>query len=119
MSRRKKLRPLQDGQQARPYMVVIACTDRGQHPEARLAVLGQFAGVDGTVRVLWQRAGHPDPLTGWQAPDGSLNFEFTCRRCCRNFRRREPGVLATMDALRATGRARPVLDISLRVALLC
>ena len=102
------------------YLVAVRCTDRGQHPQAAIALLGQFTGPDGRVKVLWQKAGHPDPLTGWQEPDGSRTFQFACPRCGRrNVELREKNVLAYMEGMRATGEVRPVIDLSARLAPLC
>lgn len=107
------------------YLVAVRCTDRGQHPRAAIALLGQFVGLDDVTRVLWQKAGHPDPLTGWQQPDGSRTFRFACPRCAlpngkmRNVELREPNVLRFMDAMRAASNARPVIDLSMRAPLLC
>jgi hypothetical protein len=100
----------------RPFMVSVVCTGRGRHAEAGIAKLGEFAGVDGTIRILWQKAGHPDPLTGWMEPDGSRTFRFRCRRCPsrrgrpRDVRLHEERVLEAMEVLR--GAARHVIDVS-------
>lgn len=123
MSRRRKppsVRPGAPPDSAPVYLVAVRCTDRDQHPRAAIAVLGQFIGFDEIARVLWQKAGHPDPLTGWQEPDGSRTFRFSCPRCGqRNVELREPNVIRFMEAMRATGEVRPVIDISARVPLLC
>jgi hypothetical protein len=117
VSRRRKLPPLREGY-TRTYLVAVVCTSRGTHAEAGIANLGEFVDVAGAVSVLWQHAGHPDPLTGWQAPDGSRTFRFRCPRCPsergrpRDVQLREPHVLAYIDALRTADRIRPVLDIS-------
>jgi hypothetical protein len=112
LSRRHKLAPPRPGY-TRVYLVAVACTDKGQHPQAGIANLGQFADVDGTIRVLWQRRGHPDPLTGWQDPDGSRTFRFPCKRCGRrNVVLHEASVIAYMELMRATAKARPVVDLS-------
>jgi hypothetical protein len=98
-------------------MVAVVCTGRRAHPEAAIAKLGEFVDVDGTVRVLWQKGGHPDPLTGWQQPDGGRTFRFACRRCPterghRDVRLHESRVIEAMEALRALGAAVPVIDVS-------
>jgi hypothetical protein len=120
MSRRKNPRPLPEGS-APAYLVAIRCTDRRTHPRAAVATLGQFVGIDGTIRVLWQKAGRPDPLTGWQEPDGSRTFRFSCTRCAKwqNVELREANVLKFMELMRAAGQVRPVVDLSSLPRLLC
>ncbi len=117
MSRRRKLPRLPDSYR-RAYLVAVVCTGRRSHPEAVIAKLGQFADVDGTIRVLYQKASHPDPLTGWQKPDGDRTFCFRCCRCPsdrgkpRDVRLHEDRVLEAMEALRALGVPVPVIDVS-------
>jgi hypothetical protein len=103
----------------RPFMVAVVCTGRRSHPENTIAKLGEFVDGDGTVRVLYQKAGRrPDPLAGWQEPDGSRTFRFECRRCPtprgghRDVRLHESRVLEAMEAMRGSGAAVPVIDVS-------
>lgn len=114
MSRRRKLPPLPEGYTP-AFVVAVVCTDRGQHAEAGLAKLGEFVDVAGTVAVLWQQTERGAPVTDWRPADGSKTFRFTCRRCGRDARLREPNVIAAMEALRPDSAplARPVLNISL------
>ena len=117
MSRRRKL-PAPPPGYRRTYLVTIVCTGHGSHPEAVIAKLGQFADVDGTIRVLYQKAGHPDPLSGWQQPGRERTFRFQCPRCLsqrgrwRDVRLHEARVIEAMDALRGAGAAVPVIDVS-------
>jgi hypothetical protein len=110
VSRRRKLPTLSPGY-IREFTVAVVCTDRGQHPEALIADLADRM-ADGTL--VWADNA-PAPVTGWEAADGSRTFRFTCNRCGRDVRLREPNVLAVIDTLREAGttRSRPVLDISL------
>jgi hypothetical protein len=96
----------------------VICTGKKGHAEARIAMLGQFVGLDGTVSVLWKKGDHPDPLTGWRQPNGSRTFRFQCPRCPsehgrpRDARLHEDRVIEAMEAIRAAGAPHRPIDIS-------
>lgn len=89
----------------------VACTDRGQHPEARITPFADEPGEDRKVTCAetpqWDVIADSRP--------GTLTLRFACRRCGRDVRLREPNVLAVIDVLReaAGGDDRLVFDISL------
>jgi hypothetical protein len=114
VSRRRKLPDLPPGQ-VRTFSIAVVCTDRGQHPEAGIASLSGAPLPGQDPGLVWQQAEHGEPVTSWMQPDGWRTFRFTCSRCGRDVRLREPNVLAAAAVLpkSGVGDGRPVLDISL------
>lgn len=115
MSRRRKLPPLPEGH-VRTFLAAVVCTDRGQHPRARIADLSGAALPGEDPSLCWAEYVLGEPVTEWMAADGWRTYAFRCRRCGRHVELREPRLIAAVTAIEKSGVSdgRPVVDISWR-----
>lgn len=100
-------KPLPPGSPQSRLTDKVVCTDRGQHPRARVTVSDALA--DGSAG--WGQTPGWDVIS--DARPDALTLRFFCRRCRRDVRLHEDKALAALEALRqATGDDHAVLDIS-------
>lgn len=114
MSRRRKLPPLPE-RYIRTFLAAIVCTDRGQHPRARIADVSGAALPGEDPALCWVAYERGDVMETWMQADGWRTYTFACRRCRRNVPLTELRLIMAVKALDKSGRGdgRPVLDVSL------
>lgn len=90
----------------------VVCTDRGQHPRARVTAFADPGGAGSAESGMTAQMTPQWDVIADLRPD-ALTLRFFCRRCGRDVRLREATVLTAIDALRqASGSDHVVLDIS-------
>ncbi len=102
-----------------PGNVRVVCTGRGGHDLVPLRPDLQILGAGGQIRIKWNRAQGPGPVTGFSAADGLRTYETRCATCGRHFKCRENKLgiivmaLAGHQGIAGDDNTPIVLDISM------
>lgn len=90
----------------------VVCTDRGQHPRARVTAFADPGDGSSAVPGMTAQMTPQWDVIADSRPD-ALTLRLFCRRCGRDVRLKEETLLTAINSLRqASGNEHVVLDIS-------
>ena len=102
-----------------PGNVHVCCTGRGTHDTVRfLPDVQLYEDDQGRIRIRWNRAQGPGPVTGFSDAGGLQTYDKRCGTCGRHFKRREDKfgliamALAEYQGITGNSATPIILDIS-------